>query len=349
NNVPVELITNKVDSKMLRKVDSLLKVDSYYYFIKAINHYLLANNLHNAMFINDNCDGYEEYKINALKEDFSELVKLSGVTNETVIAKFAKEFINQMDSVIVFSEKEVSANASYELFNLNMITGKLGKTASGLIALKEKNNSQGLFDMGIEPNLGVGSTPINNADYVELMKKGWGVDSLPTSISENIHTNLVDGSFKNLFVFGEDPMGTAKVKDEVVGWFDKADFVMVQDNFMTETAREANLILPASMPIESGGSFTNTQKAILEFDADFTSKVDTLSYEQLTNIIEKLGVNSNSKLEDIRMEAISFLSLVKQDKLKFVNTNADNNNRLFDYGCDYIVKYFDDDFAEAFE
>ncbi len=144
-------------------------------------------------------------------------------------------------------------------------------------------------------------------------------------------------------------MGTAKVKDEVVDWFDKADFVMVQDNFMTETAKKANLILPASMPIESGGSFTNTQKAILEFDANFKSKVDVLSYEQLTNILKKFGVNKNTNLEDIRMEAMSFLSLVKQDKLKFVTTNEDNSNRMFNHGCDSIVKYFDDDFAAAFE
>jgi len=348
-NIPVELITNIDDSKMLRKVDSLLKVSSYYHFIKAVNHYLLTNNLHNAMYINDNCDGYEEYKANVLAEDFNELVKLSGVYNEAVIAKFAKEFINQMDSIIVFSEKEVSANASLELFNLNMITGKLGKTASGLIALKEKNNSQGLFDMGIMPNLGVGSTPINNADYVELMKKDWKIDSLPTTINENLYTSLEEGKFKNIFVFGEDPMGTAKDKNEVASWFKTADFVMVQDNFMTETAKEANLILPASMLIESGGSFANTQKAILEFDAEFKSKVDALSYEQLTNILEKFGVKCKTKLEDIRMEAISFLSLVKQDKLRFIHTKGDNNNRIFEHGCDYIVKYFDDDFAAAFE
>ena len=349
NKVPVELITNMADSKMLRKVDSLLMVDSYYYFILAVNHYLMANNLHNALFINDNCDGYDDYKSNVLKKDFAELVKLSGVANNTDIAKFAKEFINEMDSIIVFSEKEVSANASYELFNLNMITGKLGKTACGLISLKEKNNSQGLFDMGIKPSLGVGSTPITNTDYVELMKKDWNLDSVPATVNENLHTSLVEGKLKNLFIFGEDPVGTAKNKDEVVGWFKNSDFIMVQDNFLTESAKNANLILPASMPIESGGSFTNTQKAILEFDACFKSKVDTLSYEQLTNILEKFGANKNSKLEDIRMEAMSFLSLVKQDKLTFVYTAEDNNNRIFDHGCDSIVKYFDDDFAAAFE
>jgi formate dehydrogenase major subunit len=181
------------------------------------------------------------------------------------------------------------------------------------------------------------------------MKKEWNIDSVPATVNENLHASLVEGNLKNLFIFGEDPVGTAKNKDEVVGWFKNSDFIMVQDNFLTESAKNANLILPASMPIESGGSFTNTQKAILEFDACFKSKVDTLSYEQLTNILEKFGANKNSKLEDIRMEAMSFLSLVKQDKLTFVYTAEDNNNRIFDHGCDSIVKYFDDDFAAAFK
>jgi len=349
-NVPVELITNNGASSMMHKVDSALVIDSYYHFIKAVNYHLINNNLHNAMFINDNCEEYEDYKANILNEDYEKLIQLSGVANESVIADFAKDFINQMDTIIVFSEKEISANASHEIFNLNMITGKLGKTACGVISLKEKNNSQGIFDMGIDPELGVGSIGINNPQYIKMMKDIWKIDELPTSIESDIFGKLQNGKVKNLFVFGEDPIGTSIKKDETANWFSSADFVMVQDNFMTETAKKANLILPASMPIESGGSFTNTQKTIQEFDSSFKSKVDELSHKQLLGITSKLIATDLAEIEDIKTEAISFLSLTnKSDKHKFIYTCNDNNNRLFNHGCDYIVKYFDDDFATAFE
>jgi len=178
----------------------VLQIKSYYHFVKAVNYYLVANNFHNAMFINDNCEAYEEYKTEVLKENFSELIKLSGVPFMDVIIEFAKSYNNEMNAVIVFSEKELSANASYELFNLNMISGKLGKKSSGLISLKEKNNSQGLFDMGVCPKLGVGSQPIDDPDFVEVMKKKWEIDELPTIVKESQFINLEKGELKKPFL-----------------------------------------------------------------------------------------------------------------------------------------------------
>ncbi len=347
NKVPVELITNRDESSMVRKVDNILKIKSYYHFIKAVNYYLVANNFHNAMYINDNCENYDDFKAELLKENFGELVEKSGVAYMDTIVQFAKSYNDEMNAVIVFSEKEISANSSLELFNLNMITGKLGKTANGLIALKEKNNSQGLFDMGVCPKLGVGTQSINNPKLVKLMKKKWKVDELPTTVNESQFTNLEEGKLKNLFIFGEDPLGTATNAVKIAGWISVTDFVMVQDMFMTKTAKKADLILPASLPIESGGSFTNTQKTFQEFDPVFNSKVDKMSYQQLVDILKKLGIKQKTKLVDIRMEAMSLLSVAKEDKLEFKNTCCDNNHRIFNSGCDSVIKYFEDAFETA--
>lgn len=349
NNIPVELITTHENSSMVRKVDNILKIKSYYHFIKAVNYYLIANKFHNELFINDNCDAFEEYKEELLKENFGELVKLSGVPYMDTVVEFAKSYNNEMNAIIVFSEKEISGNASYELFNLNMITGKLGKTANGLISLKEKNNSQGLFDMGICPNLGVGTHSIDNSKLVKLMLKKWKIDELPETITESLYENLEGGSIKNMFIFGEDPLGTAKNQVKIAGWISVTDFVMVQDSFMSKTAEKADLILPASFPIESGGSFTNTQKIFQQFKPEFKSKVDKMSYQQLIDLIKNLGIKQKTKLEDVTLEAMSLLAVPTDDKLKFVYTNEDNNNRIFNYGCDSINKYFEDAFDGAFK
>ena len=349
NKVPVDLITTCDNSSMQKKVDGIIKIKSYYHFIKAINYYLVANNFHNAMFINDNCEAYEEYKEEILKENFGELVRLSGVEFMDTIVEFAKSYNNEMNAIIAFSEKEVSGNTSYELFNLNMITGKLGKTASGLISLKETNNSQGLFDMGICPKYGVGTQPINDEGLVKLMKKKWKVDELPEKVNESQFEHLEEGNLKNLFVFGEDPLGTAKKPVKMAGWLSVSDFVVVQDAFMTKTAEMADLILPASFPIESGGSFTNTQKVFQEFESRLQPKVDKLSYQQIVELLKKLGVKQKAKLEDIRSEALSLLASVKENKLKFVFTKEDNSQRIFNNGCDYITGYFENEYENAFK
>lgn len=350
HNIPVELVTVRNDSTMKHKVDETLEIKSYYHFIKAVNYYLVANNFQNGMFIKDNCQGFEEYKKNLLKENFVELVEKSGVPYMDKVVEFAKEYNKQLNAIIVFSEKELSSNTCVELFNLAMITGKLGKTSNGLISLKEKNNSQGLFDMGICPTLGIGSQAIDDKDYVTKIKKKWKVRELPDAINVSQYDSLEKGILKNIFIFGEDPLGCAKNKVRIAGWLAIVDFVVVQDYFMTETTKQADLILPASLPLETGGSFTNTQKIIQEFNKQFNSKVERLSYQQIIDILKKFGIKEKSDMDDIRMEALSLLpTKINFEKHQFTHTNIDNNNRIFEYGCDSINERFEQEFKEAFQ
>ena len=350
NNIPIELISTDKNSSMKHKVDEAIFIKSYYYFIKAVNYYLIANHFENALFIKDNCSDFDEYKKKVLKENFVELVKLSGVKYMDNIIEFAKEFNNQMNAIIVFSEKEISSNASFELFNLAMITGKLGKTSSGLISLKEKNNSQGLFDMGICPTLGVGSQAILDKPLQRKMKKLWHTRNLPKTVNVSQYESLEKGILKNIFIFGEDPMGCALNKVQVAGWLSIVDYVVVQDYFLTETAQMANLVLPASFPIETGGNYTNTQRVIQKFEKHFDKKVKKSSYKQMIDILKKLGSREESKsIEGVMSEAMSLLPINNiGKKFKFNYTSNNNNNRIFNHGCDYINKRFDEEFEQAF-
>ena len=344
-NIPVELVTSNPDSPMQHKVDKVLRVKSYYHFIKAVNYYLVANHFENRLFINDNTAGYEEYKQALLKENFVDLVEKSGVEYMDMIIEFAKEFNHEMNAIIVFSEKELCAQGAYELKNLAMITGKLGKTSSGLISLKEKNNSQGLFDMGICPKLGVGVQPILSKDLQTKMKSKWGVKNLPGNVNISQYDSLEKGILKNIFIFGEDPLGCAQNKVKVAGWLSVAEFIVVQDYFMTETAKHADLVLPASFPVESGGSFTNTQKVIQESEEGIPAKVELRSFEQLSALLEKFGLRGYESTKEIMMEAISFLPTEeKNEKRQFIYTQDQNCNRMFNYGCDAVVKRFEEHF-----
>jgi len=343
NNFPVELITQTENNKTAKKANKLTLVKSYYYFIKALNHYLLSNNKENAFFINDNCDDFDIYKSVLLNESFSDLVEKSGLT-ESEITEFAETFNAYQHAVMVFSEKNISANTSYELQNLMLITGKLGKTASGLIALKEKNNSQGLFDMGVCNKVGIGTVTIDDEQYAKKMMEIWNIPELPKKI-EPCNDDLLDaGQFKNLFIFGEDPMGCSTNKSKVQNWFNKADFVMVQEYYLSETAKNANLILPATAPAETGGSFTNYAKIIQQFDKLLPSKIKHDNIKQLLGIMNELNLNGINNIDETRMELFSFLEATKKQNYKFNKTINDNFVPLFKHGCDALVKLFDDNF-----
>ncbi len=348
-NVPVELITTLTNSPMKHKVDKEVQIKSYYYFVKAINHYLLTKGEENLMYIIDNCLDYESYKISILSENYEELVLKSGICCVESLEEIAETLNKEMNAVLVFSEKELSSNACVELINLAMITGKLGKTGNGIISLKEKNNSQGLIDMGICAKIGVGGLPITNQELQDKLKSKWKISDLPATINENQKEILDKGLLKNLFIFGEDPLGCAIDKSTVSSWFEKASFVVVQDYFITETAQKAHLIMPASLPAESGGSYSNTQKVLQKFEATLPDKIKQNNCLQLIAILAKFGQNGLQDVVDVMMEAITLLPVnLEESKHRFVKTTTDNYNRMFEYGCDTLVKYTEEKFKDAF-
>ena len=118
---------------------------------------------------------------------------------------------------------------------------------------------------------------------------------------------------------------------------------------MTETAKEATLILPASFPFEAGGSYTNTQKILQKFDKQIEGKVELDSCEQLIKLNEKFGFKGLNDSIDVMMEAIYMLPQKDENKIHtFKNTGDDNQNRIFNYGCDNLIKYFEDNFEKSF-
>ena len=349
--VQVELVTTDEECGLDHKVDRIHRIGSYYYFAKAVNYYLLSSGLQNQMFINDRSLEYETYKSNLLAEDFDDLFEKSGVCCIDELAEFAKGFNNEMNGVLVFSEKEVSSNVCLELFNTAIITGKLGKTAQGIVALKEKNNSQGIIDMGACHKVAPGFQPYDDPKVIQKLKMKWGIDDIPTNINSP-YKLLKENKLKNIFIFGEDPVACAINKPEVEGWFDKLDFMMVQDYFLTETAQKADLILPASLPFEIGGSFTNTQKYLQKFDAGMESAIEENSPQQLINLMEKLGVNGFTNMEEALWEVFTLLpppADPETRKYQLHSTGRDNYNRQFNHGCDIVNKRFDDEFEAAFK
>jgi predicted molibdopterin-dependent oxidoreductase YjgC len=345
--IPVIMVTEKAVNSMSHKVNQQLVVKSYYHFVKAVNHYLLTKGLENGLFLRDRVEGFEGYKTMLLKEDFDHLVAASGISSQEVAA-FAEAYNNEINAILIFSEKEVSGNTSKELFNLARITGKLGKTANGLIALKEKNNAQGVFDMGVSPHLGIGGQELSDSGYTRRLMEKWGVEGIGVEEAECLHAMLSDGVIRHLFIFGEDPMGCAIDKAPVEKIFAHASFVVVQDYFLTETAKAADLVLPASFPVETGGTYTNSQKVIQEFDQVMKSRIEKSSLQQLAGILNEFGITANDNPHDIFMEVITLLPEKKEHgKLLMRPTKGDNNKRYYEHGCDAVTKRCNDDFVRT--
>ncbi len=349
NDIPVSLISHNKSSKLEKKADQIIKTESYYAFLKATIFHLLSENKENALFIKDHCIDFEKYKEKILAEDYSKLIEDSGLDKNT-IEKFADKYNKEQNAILLFSETNISGNEASEIRNLALLCGKLGKTASGLICLKEKNNSQGLWDMGINPQTTCGSRNVMDPDVKSSLSKTWKVEDLAANVNKDTLSMLQKGEIKNMFVFGEDPVGCAVSPEEIEAWFNNCDFTLVQDYFMTETAKMADLILPASLPMEMSGTFTNTQRIVQEFNQTRASSLQLDAPEQLIKLAETFGLNGVEDSADARSEAFSIIANRKDEAThRFVHTINDGSNSLFEHGCDILVKRFDEEFDNSFD
>jgi predicted molibdopterin-dependent oxidoreductase YjgC len=335
SNAEIILITDKDNARIAYKCSKVVKVKSYYALIKAMNKIVVDNTWYNKFYIDGNVSGFEAYYNEVSGYDLEKLCNDAGISKNE-LTKFVDDYNVEQNAVVVFQEKEISSNTSFEILNLAMLTGKLGKTGSGVISIKEKNNSQGLIDMGIRHDLAVGGKALGE-DYLRRACDLWKVNKLSLK-DEYKDDKVISGEFGNFMIFGEDPIGTAIDKEKTRSWFKNSNFMVVQDYFMTETAQMADLVLPATFHFETGGSFTNTQKFIQAFAKELQSPVEKNNLEQIAGILNMFDIEQTPDYNLIFEEFIQLLSTEKEYKPEFIRTAKDNFARNFDYSCDVLIK-----------
>lgn len=350
-HIPLEVITTEASSSMAHKANKVLNIKSYADFLKAANHYILSNKLQNNIFIEGHCSGLEEYSQKLLSEDFKGLLKKAGCSNDA-LAEFINNFNNQHQSIILYSEKHLDSAACLEIHNLAYLTGKPGKNASGLISLKEKNNAEGLFDMGASPALAPGGKNLHCEGVRKQLSRVWAEPNLSSVIEEDLWGVFLSGKLKNVFIFGEDPLGCAIEKEPIREALERTGFLVVQDVFMTETASLADLILPASLPFETGGSFTNAQKFIQQFGVSMKCPAALDNLGQLKELAIVLGQEwIFDGPADVLLEVAGLIQQMPENgwtPFRFTSPEGQAEKRHFNHGCDYLVKYFDEEWEKAF-
>jgi len=344
----LDVITTQDSTIVDHKADNVLRIKSYHSFIQACNHFLISNNEQNMMFIKDRTQGFEEYKNALLSKNYNELIEKSGAS-QSDIETFATEFNNIHESIIVFAERNVDAHTASEISALSMITGKTGKNSAGVIAFKEGMNSHGLNDMGICRKTGPGLQSMSDPDVRNKLKKIWNTNDLPEVRDYSLIEQLKNYKIKNIFIFGEDPIGCAvdsKTGKEMV---QNCSFICVQDAFMTPTTAIADLIFPMNLPFEEGGTFTNTQKYVQQTEAVIKSKIDISNLQILNFLFKANGLKTYETHTEVNDEIASVLSERKETMLNFAFSENERYGRHFNHGCDSIKRMYCEFFSSCLQ
>lgn len=230
-------------------------------------YYIISENLEDQNFIQNRTEGYEEMKAEILKLNIDELEEITGVKKELVreasiayaTAKAAMEFHG-----LGVTEQMQGTFTVQLIADLAMITGNIGKKGAGVNPLRGQNNVQGAADMGCQPHQGAGyldvTLPENHQKYQLFYNR-----ALPSHIGYKIPEMFdaaINGKLKALWLIGEDVVQTDPNTQKVMKALDSLDLLIVQELFMTETAKHATVILPGTSFLEKEGTFTNGERRI---------------------------------------------------------------------------------------
>jgi formate dehydrogenase major subunit len=189
------------------------------------------------------------------------------------------------------TEHSQGSTAVMAIANLAMATGNLGREGVGVNPLRGQNNVQGSCDMGSFPHELPGYRHISNDNVRTMFEEFWGtkIDNEPGLRIPNMLDAAVDGTFKGLYIQGEDIAQSDPDTKHVTAGLEAMECVIVQDLFLNETANYAHVFLPGSTFLEKDGTFTNAERRIQRVRKVMSPKAVYADWEVTLLLAEALG------------------------------------------------------------
>ncbi len=230
-------------------------------------YFIIQEGLADQSFIATRTEGYDAFKAHVLALDIDELEKVSGVERQLVKAAaiaYAKAKNAMSFHGLGVTEHSQGTYTVMLIADLAMITGNIGRRGVGVNPLRGQNNVQGAADMGCQPHQGAGyldlTNPENHRRYEDFYQAKLSLQAgykIP-----QMYDAALAGKLKALWVMGEDFVQTEPNTQHVIESLKALDLLVVQEIFMTDTARMAHVVLPASSFLEKSGTFTNGERRI---------------------------------------------------------------------------------------
>ncbi len=230
-------------------------------------HFILKHEMYDKKFVDSRTEGFETFVKEILRQDVDKLAEVAGVDKQQVkeaaiayaTAKNSMEFHG-----LGVTEHTQGSKTVMLIADLAMITGNIGRPGVGVNPLRGQNNVQGAADMGCQPHQGAGYFPVDDKKIQEFYTEKYGVIH-PTKAGlkiPQIFDAAIEKEVKALWIIGEDVVQTDPNSAHVVKAMNSLELLVVQEIFMSETAKLATVVLPGTTFLEKDGTFTNTERRI---------------------------------------------------------------------------------------
>ncbi|MBZ0229554.1 MAG: formate dehydrogenase subunit alpha, partial [Bauldia sp.] len=239
--------------------------------LDAMAHVVVTEGLVDEAFVRERCD-LDEFRdwaafVAEPRNAPEEVEKVSGVPAETIRAA-ARLYATGGNGAFYYglgvTEHSQGSTTVMAIANLAMATGNIGRPGVGVNPLRGQNNVQGSCDMGSFPHELPGYRHVSEDATRAMFEALWGrpLDGEPGLRIPNMLDAAVEGSFKGLYIQGEDILQSDPDTHHVAAGLAAMECVVVHDLFLNETANYAHVFLPGSTFLEKNGTFTNAERRI---------------------------------------------------------------------------------------
>jgi len=288
----------EIDLAKKAEIHLKLKPGTNVAFANGMMNVFIEEGLVDKEFIANRTEGFEELAA-IVKEYTPEKVGEICHIDPEDLRKAARLYAKADRAPIMYclgvTEHHTGTEGVMSMSNMAMMVGKLGRPGCGVNPIRGQNNVQGACDMGASPVDFTGYQKVANPEVLAKFEKAWGVDLkhiAPGRMATECFHDAVEGKLKGLFIFGEDPVMTDPDTNHVIKALTSLDFLVVDELFMTETAKYADVILPGRSYLEKEGTFTNTERRVQRvrkaIEIPGNTKLDT---EIFALLMQKMGYN----------------------------------------------------------
>jgi formate dehydrogenase major subunit len=264
--------------------------------VNAMAHTIVSEGLVNRPFVDERCERFDEWArfISRDENSAETAAEITGVPAEDIRAA-ARLYAAGPNSAIYYglgvTEHSQGSTMVMAMANLAMATGNIGREGVGINPLRGQNNVQGSCDMGSFPHELPGYRHVSDETVRAIFEDRWNatIQPKPGLRIPNMFDAAVAGSFKGLFVQGEDIAQSDPNTAHVTAALESLDLLVTMDLFVNETAKYAHVVLPGTSFLEKDGTFINAERRINRVRPVMPPRTGKHEWEAVCEIAQAMG------------------------------------------------------------
>jgi len=274
----------------LAKHNCIIPFEANLLILNMMAYVIIDEELYDESFIKNRTKGFEEFKEKILNDPYADPRFFKEIEGYEYLAKMipniAREYAVKKSMIfwgLGITEHLDGSYAVMAITHLALMTGNVGKSGAGLMPLRGQNNVQGACDMGCLPYFA--------PDYQQPKVEGLMTPQLIDA--------MLEGKIKALLNMGEDIMHIHPNVNKIDKAIERLEFIMVQELFMTEIAKRADIVIGVKSAYEKTGVYVNAMRR-LHLSQPLVQSDLPDDWEVLTQMAGKLndGENFNFKTSE---------------------------------------------------